>query len=150
MAMNLLKRASITNDANHSANYLVNGGLGTVGISGNYDASATIVRKVWERYTQRHPGWKGGTTISEGQRCPATSDRPHEYAGPYKSSRRKLAATDGTMAMDAAIELSLLVAKTTEAPFRGSFVTFSRKPRVLRLNLQEPLRHRFGHMSRSK
>lgn len=43
---------------------------------------------------------------------------------------------DGATALDSAIGLSMLVAEVTKPPFRGSFITFSTTPRMVRLKME--------------
>lgn len=56
---------------------------------------------------------------------------------------------DGTVPMDSAIGLSLLVAEVMAAPFGGAFITFSNNPAVVRVRLEDPLHLKIEAMRRA-
>ncbi|KAI8624952.1 hypothetical protein F5Y19DRAFT_277957 [Xylariaceae sp. FL1651] len=56
---------------------------------------------------------------------------------------------DGTCPLDSSIGLSLLLAEITEPPFGGHFITFSRYPKVERIDPSLSLRKKIRQLSRS-
>ncbi|KAI1814419.1 hypothetical protein GGS20DRAFT_411783 [Poronia punctata] len=57
---------------------------------------------------------------------------------------------DGTTPMDTAIGLSLLLAEVTAPPFGGHFITFSRRPAVESVDLQQPFSKKVAQLSRAE
>jgi hypothetical protein len=56
---------------------------------------------------------------------------------------------DGTCPMHSALGLSLLLAEVVEPPFGGSFITFSERPQVQKINLDDSLAEKLKTMSTS-
>ncbi|KAK8142630.1 hypothetical protein G3M48_008467 [Beauveria asiatica] len=124
--MNLRKPTLIANDADNFPSYLVDAGLGTVGIPGTTMLSATIIRKKDVR---------GGTVKLQYLRAKKSQQcRTDDMVMQVDCWARELAdkVPDGTMTVEAAIGLSFLAAETSRAPFRGSFTTVSRRLSVPR------------------
>ncbi|KAM3454416.1 hypothetical protein MY3296_003099 [Beauveria thailandica] len=125
--MNLRKPTLIANDADNFPSYLVDAGLGTVGIPGTTMLSATIIRKKDVR---------GGTVklqylrAKKSQQC-RTDDMVMQVDCWAQLAEK---VPDGTMTVEAAIGVSFLAAETSRAPFRGSFTTVSRKPHMFPSN----------------
>ncbi|KAK4221980.1 hypothetical protein QBC38DRAFT_490934 [Podospora fimiseda] len=56
---------------------------------------------------------------------------------------------DGTCPMDSAIGLSMILAEVTQPPFGGSFISFSKDPKFVQLDLTQPLDERYETMLKS-
>ena len=156
IAMDQNKDLFARKDINRFETYIENVAQGKSRISGAVLMPATLVRQACEPATRRiRKGQKGKGEAAEllAEKTAAIQDKVLE--GQWNSLVQRVRDNgkiessiavcdvsgsmsgptfrDGTCPMDTAIGLSLLLAEITEPPFGGAFISFSAKPKVLRV-----------------
>ncbi|CAN8096966.1 unnamed protein product [Discula destructiva] len=76
------------------------------------------------------------------ENCIAMADVSGSMTGPPEFP-------DGTTPLDSSIGLSLLIAEVSKPPFGGAFITFSKDPKVEKIDLSWNFRKKVDHLSRA-